>query len=185
MLNIIMYRLQAKLEKEVSRTQAGFMKNRGTRDHLLNLSTLLQKHNEMNKDLRICFIDYSKAFDCVSHKKMWQTLEDMDFDPKLIALLRSLYDKQKAKVQLENTTSECFEVSKGVRQGCILSPHLFSLYTEDIMRRVESDDRQNDYDEVNINGQKIRDLRYADDTALLSNTTEGLTKTFRGHKRTQ
>ena len=89
-------------------------------------------------------------------------------------LLKSLYDEQKAVVRLESSNSECFDVGKGVRQGCILSPHLFSLYTEDIMRNVENDERSKSYDEVKINGQKLRDLRYADDTALLSTTDTGL-----------
>ena len=181
LLNILMKRLVTKLEREVSVTQAGYMKNRGTRDHLFNLITLIQKHNEMNIDLRICFIDYSKAFDCVSHKKMWKTLEDMNFPQKLIALLRSLYNHQKAVIRLESGNSESFDVSKGVRQGCILSPHLFSLYTEEIMRNVENDDRKDSYDEVRING-KLRDLRYADDTALLSTTKEGLTNLLKATK---
>ena len=69
LLNIILKRLSAKIE-EVSKTQAGYMNNRGTKDHLFNLATLIQKHNDHNTGLRICFIDYSKAFDCVSHTKM-------------------------------------------------------------------------------------------------------------------
>ena len=174
LLNILLKRLSAKIEEEVSKTQAGYMKNRGTRDHLVNLITLIQKHNDHNIDLRICFIDYSKAFDCVSHKKMWKTLKDMNFDSKLILLLESLYNEQKAVVRLENCNTESFDVGKGVRQGCILSPHLFSLYTEDIMRSVTNDKRSDSYNEVIINGQKLRDLRYADDTALLSTTEEGL-----------
>ena len=82
--------------------------------------------------LYICMhlIDYSKSFDCVSHKKMWTTIKEMNFETKLILLLESLYNKQKAVVRLESSNSESFDVSKGVRHGCILFPHLFSLYTE-------------------------------------------------------
>ena len=105
---------------------------------------------------------------------MRKTLKDMDGDTKLILLLESLYNEQKAVVRLESSNSESFNMSKDVRQGCSLSPQLFSLYTEDIMRNVANDERQNSYDQVKINGQKLRDLRYADATDLLSTTDTGL-----------
>ena len=105
---------------------------------------------------------------------MWNTLHEMNFPPKIIALLKSLYHEQQATIRLENKETESFTVGKGVRQGCILSPNLFSLYTESIMRNVEQDPKSSKYEEVNINGRAIRDLRYADDTALLSKSEEGL-----------
>ena len=171
LLKIIMER---KLEEEVNMTQAGFRKNRGTRDHIFNLQMIIQKFREVDASLHTCFIDYSKAFDCVDHELLWQTLDDMNFDPILIDLIRSLYEGQQSAVQLECGTTEWFPISKGVRQGCILSPHLFSLYTEGIMREVANDARRDTYEEPVIQGLRITDLRYADDTALLSTTPEGL-----------
>ena len=174
LLKILMKRIENKLEEEVSKTQAGFRKNRGTRDHIFNVRMIIQKYREINENLHICFIDYSKAFDCVNHRMMWSTLQEMKFHPRLITLIRSLYEGQQSAVQLECGTTDWFPVTKGVRQGCILSPHLFSLYTEGIMREVEHDQRKNNYDEPAVQGLRLRDLRYADDTALLSTTTRGL-----------
>ena len=104
-----------------ARRQAGFRKNRGTRDHIFNLRMIIQKYREINASLHTCFIDYSKAFDCVNHEQMWQTLKEMNFNQKLINLIRSLYEGQQSAVRLECGTSEWFPVTKGVRQGCILT----------------------------------------------------------------
>ena len=176
--------MEKKLGEEVSNTQAGFRKNRGTIDHIFNLKMIIQKHPEVNTDLHTCFIDYSKAFDCVKHEKLWQTLQGINFDNKIISMIKSLYEDQQSAVQLENGTTEWFPITKGVRQGCILSPHLFSLNTEGIMREVEYDPRSGEYDEQRIQGLSIRDLRYGDDTALLATTTaalENLIKSVKEH----
>ena len=174
MLKIIMKRLENILETEVNKTQAGFKKGRGTRDNIFNLRNIIEKLREIDKDLHICFIDYSKAFDCVIHKPLWKTLRDMGIHNNIVKLIVNMYAGQQATVRLECGMSDWFSDSKGVRQGCILSPHLFSLYTEGIMREVEQYSRKDLYNEPNIQGLKLRDLRYADDTALLSTPTEGL-----------
>ena len=169
-----MKRLENKLEEEVSNTQAGFRKNSGTRDHIFNLKMIVQKYREVNTDLRTCFIDYSKAFDCVKHEKLWQRLQEMTLNNRIISLIKSLYEDQQSAVQLENGTTEWFPVTKSVIQGYLLSPHLFSLYTEGIMREVEYDPRSGEYYEPRKQGLSIRDLRYVDDTALLATTAAGL-----------
>ena len=174
LLKIIMRRIESKIEEEVNKTQAGFRKNRGTRDHIFNLRMIVQKYREMNTSLHTCFIDYSKAFDSINHGEMWNTLKEMNFDPKSILLIRSLYEGQQSAVQLECGTTDWFPITRGVRQGCILSPHLFSIYTEGIMREVEHDHRNEEYDEPTLQGVPIRDLRYADDIALLATTPRGL-----------
>ena len=169
-----MNRIKLKLEEEVSLAQAGFRAGKGTRDHILSLNILIQKCRNFNSELRVCFIDYSKAFDCVSHQQLWKALADMNFNPTIGSLIRHLYEDQEATVRVDNGFSDWFPVKKGVRQGCILSPYLFSIYTEDIMRDVQADDRSELFEEPKVNGHLMRDLRYADDTALLSKTEAGL-----------
>ena len=121
--------------------------------------------------------DTAKDFiSIVNHEQKWQTLKEMNFNQKLINLIRSLYEGQQSAVRLECGTSEWFPVTKGVRQGCILSPHLFSLHAEGIMREVSLDHRKDDY-RVNL-----KDLRYASDTALLSTTPTGLEKIIKSVK---
>ena len=78
----------SKIEVEVNKTQAGFRKNRGTRDHIFNLRMIVQKYREMNTSLHTCFISYSKAFDSINQGEMWNTLKEMNFDPKIILLIR-------------------------------------------------------------------------------------------------
>ena len=141
-----MKRMENKLEEELSNTQAGFRKNRGTRDHIFNLKMIIQKYREVHTDQHTCFIDYSKACDCVKHEKLWQTLQEMNFDNKIISLIKTLYEDQQSAVQLNNGTTEWFHITNGKRRGCILSPHLFSLYTEGIMRKVEYDPRSGEYE---------------------------------------
>ena len=185
LLKIIQKRLERKLEEEINIVQAGFRPKRGTRDHIFNIRNILEKCREYNKDLYACFIDYSKAFDCVEHKKMWEIMIDMGFPKHLVCLIENLYLNQEAAVRVEGETSEWFSVGKGVRQGCILSPYLFNIYAENIMRNFTYDtQRYNDpadpehdtFDSLNIGGRALPELRYADDTVLLSNTPEGLEK---------
>ena len=173
---IIQKRLEKKIEEEISNTQAGFRKNCGTRDQLFNLKMIIQKCREYNVDLYMCFIDYSKAFDCVSHEKLWKVLNDMGFPKREIHLIKELYRGQQSAVRTSCGTTEWFRVEKGVRQGCILSPYLFNAYTEAIMRQVEEDGERGDFQEPNIQGHRIKDLRYADDTTLMSNSNNGLEK---------
>ena len=119
----------------------------------------------------IVFIDYSKAFDNVSHPKLFETMVNMGFSKHLINLIRSLYTNQEAVIRWNNERTETFSIDKGVRQGCILSPHLFSVYTEQIMRDSKTEDFG-----ISIGGRKVSNLRYADDTALCAENHEEIVK---------
>ena len=91
------------------------------------------KTEDFQKNIYFCFIDYAKAFDCVDHNKLWKILKEMGIPDHLTCLLRNLYLGQEAPVRTGHGTKDWFQIGKGVRQGCILSPCLFNLYAEYIM----------------------------------------------------
>ena len=107
----------------------------------LPTSTGLLKKQEFQKNTYSCFIDYAKAFDCVDHNKLWKILKEMEMPDHLTCLLRNLYAGQEATVRTGHGT-DCFQIGKGVHQGCILSPWLFNLYAEYIMRNDGLDEAQ-------------------------------------------
>jgi len=113
---------------------------------------IVQKYRGVNSSLHTFFIDYSKAFDCENNQEMWNTLTEMNFDPNIILLIRPLNEGQQLAMQLEFGATEWLPVTKGVRQGCMLSPHLFSIYTEGIIRGVGRDHRKEEYDEPILQG---------------------------------
>lgn len=170
MLKVIHNRIYKKLDECISNTQFGFRKGLGTREALFALNVLSQRCLDMNQDLHVCFIDYHKAFDRVRHDQLMETLIKRRIDHRDIRIISNLYYSQKAAVRVENVTSEEIEIQRGVRQGCILSPILFNLYSEDIVDKALVDQDIG----IKINGTAINNLRYADDTVILAGTHEEL-----------
>ena len=168
LLIIILNRLKPKVEEELSDCQAGYRKNRGTIDMLFVLQILIEKIRNTDQEMFIVFIDYSKAFDSVIHQSLFHFMIKMGFPRHLVSLIASLYNDQKATIRWNNQNCKFFNITKGVRQGCILSPHLFSIYTEHIMREADIEDMG-----VNIGGRNLSNLRYADDTGLLADNITG------------
>ena len=125
----------------------------------------MEKAGELQKNIYIyfCFIDYAKAFDCVDHHKLWKILEEMEISHHLTCLLGNLYAGQEATVRTGHGTTDWFQIGKEVRQGCILSPCLFNLYAEYIIRNPGLDEAQAG---IKIAGRNINHLRYADHTTL-------------------
>ena len=117
------------------------------------------------------FIDYAKAFDCVDHNKLWKILKEMRIPHHLTCLLRNLYAGQETTVRTVHGTTDWFQIGKGVYQGCILSPCLFNLYAEYIMRNAGPEETQAG---IKIAGRSINNLRYADDTTLMTESEEEL-----------
>ena len=128
--------LQQYVNHELPDVQAGFRKSRGTRDQIANIYWIIRKAREFQKNTYFCFIDYAKAFDCVDHNKLWTILKEMGIPDHLTCLLRNLYAGQEATIRIGHGTTDWFQIGKGVCQGCILSPCLFNLYAEYIMRNA-------------------------------------------------
>ena len=116
------------VNRELPDVQAGFRKGRGTRDQIANIHWIMEKAREFQKNIYFCFIDYAKAFDSVDHNKLWEILQEMGIPDHLTCLLRNLYAGQQATVRTGHGKTDCFQIGKGVHQGCILSPCLFNLY---------------------------------------------------------
>ena len=122
MLKILQARLQRYMNRELPDVQPGFRKGRGTRDQTANICWIIKKAREFQKNTYFCFIDYAKAFSCVDHNKLWKILRVMGIPDHLTCLLRNLYAGQEATVRTGHGAIDWFQIGKGVRQGCVLSP---------------------------------------------------------------
>ena len=149
--------------------QTGFRKGRGTRDQIATILWILEKAREFLKN--ICLIDYAKAFDCVDHNNLWKIFKEMGIPDCLTCLLRNQYSGQEATVRIRHGTTDWFQIRKEVHQGCILSPCLFNLYAEYIMRNAGLDEAQAG---IKIAGRNVNNLRYAEDTTLMAKSEEEL-----------
>ena len=156
MLNILQASLQQYMNHEFPEVQTGFRKGRGIRGQIANIRCIIKKTREFQKHIYFCLIDYAKAFDGMDHNKLWKILKVMGIPDHLTCLLRNLYAGQEATVRTEHGTTDLFQVAKGVLQGCILSPCLFSLYAQYIMRNTGLDEAQA---EIKIAGRDINNLR--------------------------
>src|SRR5574337_1085921 len=131
----------------------------------------IEKAREFQKNIYFCFADYAKAFDCVDHNKLWTILKEIGIPDLLTCLFRNLYAGQEATVRTGHGITDWFQIRKEVRQGCILSPCLFNLYAEYIMRNAELEEAQAG---IRIARRNINKYRYPDDTTLMAESEEEL-----------
>ena len=110
MLKILQARLQQYVNRELPVVQFGFRKGRGARDQIVNIHWIIEKAREFQKDIYYCFIDYTKAFDCVDHNKLWKILKEIGIPDDLTCLLRNLYSGQESKVRTGHGTTEWFQI---------------------------------------------------------------------------
>ena len=171
-LTIIHERIRAKCDEQLGDSQFGFRAGVGTREALFAVQVLVQKCRDMQKDIYLCFIDYEKAFDRVLHDRLTSILIDIGLNGKDIRVIPNLYWNQRAAVRVEGEESDDIVIKRGVRQGCILSPTLFNLYSEAIISEALTDLDCG----IKVNGRVINNLRYADDTVLIASTESDLQK---------
>ena len=171
MLKILQARLQQYMNHELPDVQAGFRKGRGTSNQIANICWIVEKAREFQKNIYFCFIGYAKVFGCVDHNKLWKILKEMGIPEHLTCFLKNLYASQEATARTGHGTIDWFQIGKGVHQGCILSPCLFNLYAEYIMRNTGLNEAQAG---IKIAERNINNLRYADDTTHMAESGEKL-----------
>ena len=135
------------------------------------LHCIIEKARKFQKVIYFCFIDSTKGFDCEDHNKIRKILQEIGISDHLTCLLRNLSAGQEATVRTGHGTTDWFQIGKGVHQGCILSPCLFNLYAEYIMRNTGLEEAQAG---IKIAGRNINNLRYADNTTLMAESKEEL-----------
>ena len=164
------------MNQELPDVQAEFIKDRGNRDQIANICGIIEKAREFQENIYFYFINHAKAFDCVDHNKLWKILKETGIPDHLTYLLRNLYVGQEATVRTGRGTTNGFQIERRGRQGYILSPCLFNLYAEYIMRNAGLEEAQFG---IKIAGRNISNLRYADDTTLMAESKEELKSLLR------
>ena len=167
-LRVILNRIRSKIRPEIAEEQYGFVKGKGTANAIFLLRMMTERAIEMQRDIFLCFIDYQKAFDTVKHGEMLSMLVRLGVDDRDVRLIKNLYYQQKAGVRVGDELTEMVDIKRGVRQGCVLSPDLFTLYGEVIMREIEM------LEGLSIGGRNTNNLRYADDTVLIADSEDKL-----------
>ena len=134
--------LDFQIQKKKQKKRLNFQKKKKIfLNQIANICWIIKKAREFQKNIYFCFIHYTKAFDCVDQNKLWKILKEMGIPDHLTCLLRNLYAGQEGTVRTGHGTTDWFQIGKGVRQGCILSPCLFNLYAEYIMRNAGLESR--------------------------------------------
>jgi len=170
LLKILTRRLEAKAETYLGNDQYGFRKGCGTREGIAAMRTLYERSLEHNNKVYVCFVDYEKAFDRVNWVKLMAVLESIGVDWRDRKLIKNLYMKQSAYVRIGDMLSERCEIGRGVRQGCSLSPLLYNIYDEAMMREAFEEVDHG----VKVGGQLIKTIRFADDKAVTASSQRGL-----------
>jgi hypothetical protein len=163
LLKIILNRLGPVLRDDIPEEQMGFKKGIGCRDLIVGMQNVLDKMSFRKSGLILVFIDYEKAFDCVSHGRLFDIMIKRGYPKHLVQLIYSLYSNSVAAVRWDDERTGEIRLTRGSRQGCIMSPSLFSIYGEEI---TDVADEQGEG--IVIGGRKVNNLKFADDTTILA-----------------
>ena len=166
MLKVILNRLKPQAEEIIAKEQARFRAGRSATEQIFNLRILCEKYRQHHH----LFIDFKKAFDRVWHAALWVTMRKYNISANLVRTIEQLCDKATSAVQMNDSIGEWFRTTVGVRQGCLLSPTLFTIFLE----RIMSDTLEEHDGKVSIGGRNITNLRFADDIDALAEEEQGL-----------
>ena len=168
---VLLHRIKASVERILREEQAGFRGGRSCVDQIFVVRTIIEQSLEWNSSLYINFIDFEKAFDSVHHATLWDILRSYGFPAKIINILSSMYANNRCCVRHGGGHSDWFQVKSGVRQGCVISPLLFNIVMDWVMKRATADKPRGI---TWKNFSQLEDEDFADDLALLSHAQKDM-----------
>lgn len=170
--NVILNRLKPYTKEIVGEYQCGFKPGKSTVDHVFTLRQLIEKHYEYNKPLQLLFIDFKQAYDSIKRKLLWKSMEKFGIPLKLVKMVKTCIEESRCKIKFVSNYSEEFETKVGLKQGYALSPILFNVALEEVVRKV-----QEKANGVIFNGQMHAVLAYADEIVILGSNEEDIKTT--------
>ena len=187
---VALKRLQRVAEEVYPESQCGFRANRSTNDMIFSIRQLQEKCREQRMPLYMVFIDLTKAFDLVSRDGLFKILDIIGCPPKLLRFIQSFHDGMKGVVEFDGSVSDAFEITSGVKQGCVLAPTLFGIFFATMLHQAFRNTTEGVYMHTRMDGDLfnlqrlrskknieeviIRDLLFADDAAIVAHTAEDL-----------
>ncbi|CAF4311483.1 unnamed protein product [Rotaria sp. Silwood2] len=192
---ILLNRIQNTLEKKLLEEQAGFRAGRSTIDQVFILKMVMERSREFNQPLHLCFIDLQKAYDSVNREALWRVCSAYGLSDKMIQMIKLLYEDVRAVVRIDGDFSSSIQMNTGVKQGCLLSPILFNVYIDFVMRQileqagtegVTMNYRLGDLwysGRGNSDDVKLLALMYADDIAVMCQSTQDLEKFIKAFEK--
>jgi len=162
-LRVLMSRMKEKVDLKLRESQYGFRPGRGTVDAIFIVRQIIEKAREKNIPIHFHFIDFKAAFDTIWRKALWKMLRQIGVNTRIVNILEYMYNATECTVRIDGNLTEWFKVEVGVRQGCILSPTLFNIFLEFVMDELGSLQAS-----LRLDESISRDIRYADDTTLIS-----------------